>query len=474
MIITLIVFSAVVITYGFIFITNVIDFDTDAYAHYIIARELIINPFNFGINWVWLPLYHYLLTFAIKLNLSFENVRMFNLIIWVVLNFVLFFYLRSQSQKNSSYVPLVSFIFSVTFPIGMVYATSAQYETFFVLLLLLFVIFAERKKYFVSSIFLCMAVLTRYEAWFVLVISAVYILYKYIRYRKLTYLKYLFQLIFLPSAAILIWAILRLPYDGKFFGFLFETKEFVSGALGKLQPSVSDSIRWYDFFYYILYVPFLMMTVNLVFVFLGIKRVWMEYRFLFLTGMAVVIFISISYVLKTNLGLFRHFIPALTIYSVLCAAGIEEVSLYLKRKFSQSRFILVFTNYLVVIFVVIQLSVVLYWGYIWTRTYEKGFPDKQEIAEFLVTLPVNSKILTNDAVIKVLSGLPYERFDNYWLTGEEKTFSYLTELKKQKGEVYIVVPLEESIPYSVLGNIKKVSNENPRSHQKLVVIEVGS
>lgn len=472
--IILIVLPAVVISYGFIFIRNVVDFDTDAYAHYVIAKELLINPFNFGINWVWLPLYHYLLTFAIKLHLSFEGVRLFNLISWIVINFILFFYLRFHSQKERSFVPVVSFIFSITFPVGMFYATSAQYETFFVLLLLLFAIFAERQKYFVASIFLCMAVLTRYEAWFVLIITSVYIFYKYFRYHNLIYLKQLFQLSFLPSAAILLWAILRLPYDGKFFGFLFETKEFVSGALGKLHPSASDSIKWYDFFYYVFYIPFLMMTVNIAFVFAGIKRMWREYRFLFLSGVAVIFFISLSYVLKTNLGLFRHFIPALIIYSVLCAVGIEEVSLYLKKKFFQSRFILLIANYLVVICVVIQLSVVLYWGYIWTKTYEEGFPEKQEIAEFIRTLPPDSKILTNDAVVKVLSGLLYERFDNYWLTGEERTFIYLNELKKRSTGVYIVVPFEESISYSILGNIKKVSCENPKTHQKLVVIEVDS
>jgi hypothetical protein len=470
--ITLIVFSALVLTYGFIFIANIIDFDTDAYAHYIIAKELVINPFNFGINWVWLPLYHYLLAFAIKLHLSFENIRVFNLLIWVVLNIVLFYYLRSQAQNKLSYIPLISFIFSISFPIGMVYATSAQYETFFVLLLILFIVFAERQKYFLSSVFLSMAVLTRYEAWFVLIISAVYFLIKYVRSRQVIYLKQVVSITFLPSVVILGWAFLRLPYDGRFFGFIFETKEFVSGALGKLHPSVSDTIKWYDFFYYMLYIPFLMMTINLVFVFFGIKRVWKEYRFLFLTGIAVILFISLSYVIKTNLGLFRHFIPALIIYSVLGGAGIEEVSLFLKRKFSGTYFIPKFANYMVVIFVVIQLSVVLYWGYIWTQTYKEGFPDKEEIADFLKTLPASSKILTNDAVVKVLSGLPYEQFDNYWLSGDEKTFSYLYELKKQKSEVYIIVPFEELIPYSNIGNIKKISRENPKTHQKLTVLEI--
>lgn len=470
--IILIIFPLLVITYGLVFIINVIDFDTDAYAHYIIARELVINPLNFGINWVWLPLYHYLLAIAIKFHLSFESIRIFNLVIWVILNLVLFFYLKFQSQQGEIYIPLISFIFSITFPIGMVYATSAQYETFFVLLLLLFVVFADAERYFVASIFLAMAVLTRYEAWSVLIISAIYVLYKYIRYRNLIYLRHLFQLTFLPSTVILIWAILRLPYDEKFFGFLFETKRFVSGALEKLDPSGAVSVRWYDPFHYILYIPFLMMTVNLAFVFFGIKKVWREYRFLFLTGVAVVLFISVSYVFRTNLGLFRHFIPALTIYSVLCAAGIERVRKYLVQKSPQRRLNLLFARYFVVIFVIIQLSVVLYWGYIWTKTYQEGFPDKEDAAEFLRTLPENSKILTNDAVIKVLSNLPYERFDNYWLSGDEKTFSYLTQLKKQNREVYIVVPFEESIPYSNRGSIKKVSNENPRTHQKLVIIAV--
>lgn len=471
-IITLIVIPAIVIVYGLIFITNITDFDTDAYAHYIIAKELVINPLNFGINWVWLPLYHYLLAFAVKLHLSFENVRMFNLAIWVILSFVLFFYLRSQNQEKNGHIPLVSFIFTITFPIGMVYSTSAQYETFFVFLLLLFVVFAEKERYFVASVFLCLAVLTRYEAWFVLVVSGLYVLFRYIHYRNLIYLKHLVKLVFLPTTAILVWAILRLPYDGKFFGFLFETKEFVSGALDKLHPSASSSVRWYDFFYYMLYIPFLMMTINLGFVFVGIKRVWEKYRFLFLTGIAVILFISVSYVFKTNLGLFRHFIPALMIYSVLCAAGIEEVRLYLREKFSKSRLVLLFANYLAVIMIVVQLFVVLYWGYIWIKTYQEGFPDKQEVAEFLRSLPETSKILTNDAVIKVLSNLPYDRFDNYWLSGEEKTFNYITDLKRQKGEVYVVVPLEEVISYTALGNIKKVSSENPRTHQKLVVIEI--
>src|SRR5260221_7363356 len=57
------------------------DPDSDAYGHHAIARQILVDPKNLTVHWVWLPLFHYAQAIAIVFGATMNTVRLANVAI---------------------------------------------------------------------------------------------------------------------------------------------------------------------------------------------------------------------------------------------------------------------------------------------------------------------------------------------------------------------------------------------------------
>lgn len=455
------------------FITGFPDVDTDAYIHHTIARQIILSPNDLSIHWVWLPLFHYLTAGVILIGANIDTIRFTNMIIWAITPLLLFYFLYNQWAGKNLFIAFISSVLCALFPVGILMGTTAQPESLFALLLLLFIITVSKDKYFLSSIVLTFASMLRYEAWVIIFIS--FILYLTdLRKDKKVFSKKTLNFI-MPGLAIIIWAFLREPFDGKLFGFLFQTQQFASDALQEKNSFQGGIVKivW-DFIHYPIIVPFLFSGINLVFIPFGIKRCTVQNKWLLYTGLGILIFITLSWMMKSNLGLNRHFVTLIPLYSVLTAYGIQNVIELLKGSSFKSNYLrkINIRNSLLAVVFISCLIYLIMWLNIWSINYKTGYPEKQSTAEFLRNIPDNNTIFCNDAIVEIISGIDYRRFNHTWMENNTDASEIILESAKKENHVYVVIPDIKRGNINSIGEILYESPTEKNTNQRLLILKV--
>ena len=428
---------AIVSLYQLIFILLLHDGDTDAYAHFIISRDIVRNPYNLSLHWVWLPLFHYIGAVFVIIGSGLEPLRFMNLIIWNLIPFTFYYYLNKKYSDSS--IPLIASLLTALFPVGILMGTTAQPEPLFTLLLLLFVISYDSEKYLSSGLILSAACLLRYEAWAVLLGISVMFLLIIIRQKSLkinnSYLIYLN--VILPAFFILAWSLLRYLNEGQWFAFLQGTQKFANDALGESHSLQGGILKFFnDLFFYPIWVPVLFTGAAALFIPFGIKKLYSENKIIFTVSVSILVFISLSWILKANLGLNRHFTSLIPYYALLVACGYSSASDYLSRyKIFSSGKVLAALFSAVIIFYTSM------WSYIWWNTNSNNFVEKQTVIDYLKNIHSRnpeSVIITNDPMVEILSKISYKSFNHYWMENNEPTKNYILSLKNSSPELIIV------------------------------------
>ncbi len=470
-----ILFSIVLIImlWQYYFITGFPDVDTDAYIHHTIARQIILSPEDLSIHWVWLPLFHYLSAGAILIGANMDSIRISNMFIWAIMPFLLFYLTYKKNSDNSLFVAFVSSVLCALFPVGILMGTTAQPESLFALLLLLFIISVSKGKYILSSIILTFACMLRYEAWVIILISFILYLADLRKSKKVLSKKTLNFL--LPGLAIIIWAFLREPFDGKLFGFLFQTQQFASDALQERNSFQGGIIKvvW-DFIHYPIIIPFLFSGINLVFITFGIKRCAKENKWLLYSGLGILIFITLSWMMKSNLGLNRHFVALIPLYSVLTAYGMQNVIEHLNGSSLKSNFlkkINIRNSLLAAVFISCMIYLTM-WLYIWSNNYESGYPEKKTTAEFLRNIPDSNTIFCNDAIVEIFSEIDYRRFNRTWLEDNTDASEIIFQTAKKENYVCVVIPDNKWKNIRGIGEILYQSPMEKNTNQRLLILKV--
>lgn len=452
------------------FVLNFPDTDTDAYVHHVIARQIIMSPGDLSIHWVWLPAFHYLSAGAILIGAGMQAIRFCNVLIWFSIPALLFFFLYKNTKDNNLFIAFFSALLCGLFPIGILMGTTAQPEPIFTLLILLFIITYKSGKYIVSSVVLSVACLMRYEAWAVL--AAVFTIYiiDIFRERKLIFdLKAL--TFFIPALSILLWAILRLPFDGKLFGFLSQTQQFANDALkenNSFQGGFFKIIK--DFLHYPVVIPVLFSGLNILFLPFGIKSLYKNNKLLFYSGTAILAFITLSWMLKSNLGLNRHFVSVIPLYSVLTAYGILNVSKYLqvKKRFKN----LNVKKLLLLIIFITSLSYLTMWLYIWQVENKAGFPERKSAVEYFKSIDDGKTIFCNDAVFEILSGLDMKRFNHVWMENNPAALETIKKIALQENYVYLITSEDKIHNVSKIGKVIYSSPLNAKTGMSVIIMKV--
>lgn len=387
------------------------DPDTDAYGHYVIARQLLETPWNFRIHWVWLPLYHLVLAPAVALGASLDQVRAANAILAVGPALLLFWTLASRAgaEPLERAVAGVAALLTATSPLIMQLGTTGQMEIFFCLLLLLATALLAQQRFGAAAVTLSALVLTRYEGWAVAAVVGAELVRQHAMERRWPRAG-AWACLLAPLGCVCGWAALRRLGGEPWFGFIADNQAFAERVIDRF-PSGHDVLR--GLARYTLVVPFGAFGLALPFVLLGVGRAWRRSGvWLVAPGVGIVGFLTLSSLSHSQLGLDRHFLSVVPFAATWLAHGLARAAEGLAaaaRAPWRARAGVVFTalSLCVGAGAALRLRSALEG---WWQLTRGALAEPRAVAEFLRSTPASSLILCDEASVEVLSGLDRSRF----------------------------------------------------------------
>jgi hypothetical protein len=413
------------------------DPDSDAYGHHGIARQILVNPRDLSVHWVWLPLFHYAQSVLVVLGATMETIRYLNVALWAAVPLVLFWFMGRDAAA------FIAAIVCALSPIGMQMGTTAQPEPVFCLVVLCAVVAIERARWIASAVLFASAVMLRYEAW--AGVAAVGAVLALDRFTKKKYPPRAWLSVAAPIVAILIWAAMRRLHEGEWFSFLRQTHEFANdatkadGSLGAILSRVSN-----DATYYGVHVAKRVLGVTIWIAPFGIVRCWKKQGAMFVLVFAACLgFVTLTWITRSSLGLDRHFVVALPLYGALIAHGIVQIG-ELANKLLRSRWTAPAVNAAGGVAAIwIVWSVLDPWMHEWRGAIEHGWPDRAAVGVYLRSLPANATIFCDEATVEIISGLDRHRFDRHWVD-EPGGADRMEEAGAREGGVYVATWLRKT------------------------------
>jgi len=430
------------------------DPDSDAYGHHVIARKVLDAPGAHGVHWVWLPLFHWLQVPLVALGGTIDLVRYLNVAVWAAVPLVLAGYLM-RDETTHPLVAMLAGFFCALCPIGMQMGTTAQPEPLFGLMLVGFAWAYDRRRFGWAAAVLSAAVLLRYEAWAVLLGVGLHQAFRLLRRRKLRDEDgwgFLAPVI-APGLAVLGWALVRWPIDGRFLGFVLDTRRFateVHASESAFEGGLLTGIR--DCLYYVYDVAFRVYGWAILLFPLGLWGVLRRHPGLSLSGLGALGFVTLTWVMRGTLGLDRHFVAVIPFYATAMALGVESLVRLVRSRTDKS-----LAGAAVVLPAAAASLTVIAWGMVvwmghWRGAIAGGFRDRLAVADFLRQVPEDAPIVCDEATVEVLSELDRSRFERRSPAGEAGAERILERSREQ--EIFVA---------SWLGNL-----EHLRPHGTIV------
>jgi hypothetical protein len=470
------------------------DIDTDAYAHHMIARAILADPRDLGVHWVWLPLFHYLQVPLVLLGGTMDDVRWANVVFAAALPAVLFVYVRRTSDAaigpfgtSPNVTALMAALLAAACPIAMQMGTTAQPESLFALTTLATAIAFQERRHWLAGAMLGAGVLLRYEAWASLLAVAAFAFVEP-AYRRLGRLapdcgaKRAWVTVAIPVGLILVWAVLRRPVDGRWFGFLGQTRAFATDATHEGSSLDGGALGLLgDILHYPVFVPARVMGPALALVPFGVARTVRQQGARFVAvQLACLAFVSLAWVMRSTLGLDRHFVAVSAVYSTFAAQGLAtlaEATMRFSGRFIPPRsasFVASVAGSALAMFSLAGLCVSLgLWMGFWRESIQRGWPERMAVGDYLRSLPPATTIFCDDATVEILSRLDRRRFDRHWID-DPHTWEIVREVARARGAAYIATWSRKLRGHDDAGSVvfrSGASGDDPNSG--LAVMRVG-
>ena len=452
-----------------------VDPDSDAYGHHIIARQILVDPSNLGIHWVWLPLFHYAQAIAILLGATLDTVRLANVAISAAVPLVLYATLRAhrrgvawvsdEGDPLGDAVPAIAAIVCALSPISMQMGTTAQTEPLFTLLVVSIAWGLATRRPLLVAVLLTSAALLRYESWSLIpTLGVLLALLAVAKRRGWAHVPKALGLsleanlslrgatmIALPIAAIFGWAALRRPVDGAWFWFVGGTREFANGALGAHSSLDRGAAQLaIDLRYYVVDVAHRCIGAPLLLAPLGLLRTLRRERLSFAAiYLAILSFITLTWVMRGSLGLDRHFVVLVPFYATLIANGVASSATFAAAVVARvlHRYEHAFlaggaARAAVVAGLACAIVLSSYerltgWMTDWRHASEEVWPDRREVASYLGATRSSAIIFCDEPTTEVLSGVDRRRFDRHDVVDAAEPDRVRAAVARD-GEAYVV------------------------------------
>jgi len=468
------------------------DVDTDAYAHHMIARAILADPRDLAIHWVWLPLFHYLQVPLVWAGGTMDTVRWANLALSAVTPWVLFRYVCRTARPSRGEVPpsvtaFVAALIAGACPIVMQMGTTAQPEPLFALVLIGVAVAFQERRYNTTAVLLGAAVMLRYEAWASFLVIAPWILAEQAGaffsrsgadgsretargangldgangLRRVQVNARALAVIAVPVALIAIWAVLRRPVDGRWFGFLGQTRQFANDATHE-QSALDRGVLGLALsaLYYPVIVPVRVLGPVMALVPFGVARTVRDQGPRFVAVFAACLgFISFSWITRSSLGLDRHFVAVVPLYATFAAQGGVVVADGLARVLGRvpSQWLAGSIAAVLIGGLALELDV---WMGFWRGSIERGWPERTALGAYLRSVPAQSTIFCDDATLEILSGLDRRRFDRHWLD-DPHTWDLVARAAEGGEQPYVATWSRKLAGHDALGEVVFHAGQEP-------------
>jgi hypothetical protein len=254
-----------------------------------------------------------------------------------------------------------------------------------------------------------------------------------------------------PTFAILGWALLRLPHDsGRFMWFVGGTHDFAQGALLEKNSFQQGGFTLlFDLMRYVWVVPHRTFGIVAAVGLFGLWRVLTRHFWLSLASAAVLAFITFGWLMRSTLGLERHFVGVLAWYSTMMAFGVVqlvELGASALRRLRATNLdaptkaggvglgvLGLGSAGLVAVVAVIAQP----WLRDWRHAIEHTFADQLEVARFIDGVPHGAVVFCDEPTVEGLSHLSYrevQRGSIEWPLVREKIYA----AADQGGATYVV------------------------------------
>ncbi len=411
------------------------DPDSDAYGHHAIARQILETPRDLSVHWVWLPLWHYTQALVVAIGGGMQTMRFVGVALSSLSPLMTYALLvrhrHPPRDAEGDPAPIIAAALTALSPIAMQMGTTAQTEPLFALLVLGVLWSVERGAVALASTLLSMAVLLRYEAWSIppalLVVALARRVGPFRRFALRDEPSWKADVLpaLVSGVAIFGWAALRHTQDPRWFAFLRETREFANGALGA-KSSLDGGVRQLriDLAYYAVDIPWHAIGYPLVIAPFGVWRTLKRDGLRFcVVGAALLSFLTITWVLRSTLGLLRHFVVLVPFYCALIGNGVVAIGDGLAWLFGRPlrRYRNAFLARASIRAAVISggatalfaLEWILLdrWMGDWRHASEEVWPERRDLAGVLRSLPGDALIFCDEPTVEMLSGLDRHRFE---------------------------------------------------------------
>ena len=323
--------SAACFLLRFLWILRVPDVDMDAYGHFVVARTLLHDPWNLSAHWVWLPLYHYVLTALIALHGTFGMARVLASLASASLPLIVHRYAADGDGRVAALAAVGCAVAALPNVLGV----SAQQEALFALLVLSSAWCIDRRRTLAASALLAAACLVRYEAWgaFGLLVAQTLLSRRFPRLLPRPFREPLpLALLALPAAAILGFVLWHRAVDGRFFAFLEELYRYTHAQRGTLSRGPV-----FDTLYFPVLLPLLLFGPAVILAVLGAPGAC---RPGWILPMGIYLFLLASYLGKGSLGGGRYYGSLAPFVCWAIAEGARRVA---TRRFALASWLVLFS-----------------------------------------------------------------------------------------------------------------------------------
>jgi hypothetical protein len=405
------------------------DPDTDAYGHFVIARQFLETPGDLAIHWVWLPLYHLLLAAGIALGAGLDQVRYANALLSTATPLLLWWGVarlpaRAGESFEARWLPPLAGAFAAAAPIVVTMGTTAQPESLFALLVLGAALLLALEHHAWAAVVLCAAVLLRYEAWAAAAGAAGLLLWR--RWKGAPLSHGALACLVAPGLSVLTWALLRRLDGEQWFGFLRQNQSFAEAARAQ-----APALGWSEIARGLEAAPLWAWSLGLASLLCGLPRTWRQTSAWFvLLPLSIAAFLVLGWLTRSHLGLTRHWVCLVPFAALGAANGIAQIAECLGRLRRQAQAPVFFALALLVLGLELRtLSEPLAQ---WRARTAEALLDRRDAGRFLRSVPADVLIVCDDAAAEVLSELPSARFRRNYLgadaPGEIRRWARSSEL----------------------------------------------
>jgi hypothetical protein len=393
------------------------DPDTDAYGHYVIARQFLETPFDLQIHWVWLPLYHLLLAAAVAVGATLDQVRYGNALLSAGTPLLLWWGLRlleerllAERQPGGPYwQPALAALFAAAAPIAIVMGTTAQPESCFALLLLAAAVLLALERWGWAALVLAPLVLLRYEAWAAVASVAAVLVWR--RFRGAPLSRGMLACLLAPTLAVLTWALARHLDGAVWFDFLRKNQSFAEAARASAQAPL---LNWPELERALAAAPLGAWLLGLACLLCGVRRTWrLTGGWFVLLPLSIAGFLVLGWLTRSHLGLTRHWVCLVPFAATAVAQGMAQLAEWVGRL--QARLEAPAFALLGALALGLELRSLELPLQHWREHTAAALPDRRAAGRFLHSLPPDVLILCDDAAAEVLSELPSWRFRRNYL-----------------------------------------------------------